>query len=234
MPRNRFPGHAALLFTPALLLLVTAGFATAQVDREHAAHVHGTTAVTLAVVDGALELELTAPGMDLVGFEHAPGNSQQEQAIAAATATLERSGDWLAFEPAGSCTVVGADAHTHGFTAGSATDQTHSHGDNGHDHDAPTAHHASNHKDHDHDHDHGHDRDHGNGHDHADGHDHDGGHGEFHLRLTGTCATTPVALRIDLSARFPGIERIRVDLITDARQDRVELGAGQTRVPLSR
>jgi hypothetical protein len=204
MPRTR-PSASAVVLRPAaaLLCLVAAG-AAAQDNREQAAHVHGVTAVTLAVVGGRLELELTAPGMDLVGFEHAPRDAQQTQAIEAATATLERSGDWLAFEPPGSCTVASAEAHSHGFKAEAAADGA---GDGGGSH--------------------GHDHDHGD-------HQHGGGHGEFHLTLAGTCSAAPQALRIDLAARFPGIEQIRVDLITDAVQDRVELGAGQTRVPLAR
>lgn len=212
MPRFRSPAAPAVL-RPALLLLAlaAAGSIGAQETREQAVHAHGTTQVTLAIVDGALELELTAPGMDLVGFEHAPATPQQDQAIAAANATLEGSGDWLAFEPAGSCTVASADAHTHGFKAEVADDAQAQAGHGGHD------------GDHGHDHDDGH-----------EGHDHAGGHGEFHLKLTGTCSATPQALRIDLASRFPGIERIRVDLITDSVQDRVELGAGQTRVPLAR
>lgn len=220
MPRLRSPAAPAAL-RPALLLLAlaAAGSTGAQQTREQAVHAHGTSQVTLAIVDGALELEFTAPGMDLVGFEHAPGTPQQEQAIAAANATLEGSGDWLAFEPAGSCTVTSADAHTHGFKA-EAADEAQAqagHGGNGGSHGG------------------GHDGD--DGHDHDDGqegHDHAGGHGEFHLTLKGTCSTAPQALRIDLASRFPGIERIRVDLITDSVQDRVELGAGQTRVPLAR
>lgn len=219
MRRHRFPGPAAALYPAALLLALTATSSNAQVGREQSAHAHGTTAVTLALVGGAFELELTAPGMDLVGFEHAPGNPEQEQAIAETTAALERSSDWLAFEPAGTCTVVGADAHTHGFAAGSGQDGSH-----GHEHaehgTAPAAAPGQSHNDAKHDHEHD--------------HDHEGGHGEFHLQLTATCAATPEALTIDLASRFPGIERIRIDLITDTRQDRVELGTGQTRVPLSR
>lgn len=202
-----------------LLLVLVAASTHAQVGREQAAHVHGTTAITLAVVDGTFELELVAPGMDLVGFEHAPRDAQQTQAVAAATATLERSGDWLAFEPGGSCIVTQANARSHGFghdatVAGAPPDRTAAH--DGH-------------------------ADVGDGTDHDGGHDHDdhghgdaGGHGEFQLQLTGTCSASPQALRIDLGARFPGIGQIRVDLVTDSAQDRVELGAGQTRVPLAR
>jgi hypothetical protein len=216
MSRTCHPPADALRLV-ALALFLVAGSALAQESREQAAHVHGTTTVTLALVSGTLQLELSAPGMDLVGFEHAPRDAGQEQAIAAATASLGRSGDWLAFEPAGSCTVTEVDAHTHGFGPAAAADATPADG-------------AAAHGGHDHADGHGSDHDHD---DHA-GHDHDGGHGEFHLELTGTCSVIPDALRIELGARFPGIEQIRVDLITDSVQDRVELGAGQTRVPLAR
>lgn len=216
MPRQHPASAASALRPAALLLCLAAGAAVAQVPREQAVHAHGITSITLAVVEGTFELQLSAPGMDLVGFEHAPGDSQQAQAIAAANATLERSGDWLAFEPAGSCVVTSADAHTHGFEDEASA------GDAGTDA-AGHAGHGGDHENHDHDHDHD-----------NDDHDHAGGHGEFHLTLKGTCSATPQALQLDLASRFAGIETIRVDLITDSAQDRVELGAGQTRVPLAR
>jgi hypothetical protein len=195
----RRPSAAAALRPAALLLALVAGAAVAQAPREQAVHAHGTTSITLALVDGTLQLELSAPGMDVVGFEHAPANAQQERAVAEAIATLERSGDWLAFEPVGACTVAAVDAHSHGFEADASPDAEAAAGHDGHD-----------------------------GHEHADG------HGEFHLKLSGSCATQPGALRIDLASRFAGIDMIRVDLITDSLQDRVELVDGQTRVPLAR
>lgn len=82
-------------------------------------------------------------------------------------------------------------------------------------------------------HTHGYDQDESGSHEHDD-HDHDAGHdhAEFHLTLGARCSAMPDALQIRLADRFPGIQRIRVDYITDAGQNRVELASGDTRVPL--
>lgn len=42
----------------------------AQVARDMDAHEHGVTTVEIAIQGEVLEVHLTAPGMDLVGFEH--------------------------------------------------------------------------------------------------------------------------------------------------------------------
>ncbi len=207
-----------LIATAVALLL--SGPALAQTEREHGVHVHGRSQINLAVDDDHLELELTAPGMDIVGFEHAPRDDSQRAAIDAALATLNNPDNWLAFEPAGACTAGEIKAHTHGYNA-----------DDGHDHD----HGKGDHEQHG-DHDHGHDEhdDHNGKHDHDhdehEGHD----HAEFHLRLHADCTRPPQAVQLRLAERFPGIELLRVDLITPTRQDRVELSGGQTRVRLDR
>lgn len=217
-----------LIATAVALLL--SGPALAQTEREHGVHVHGRGQINLAVDENHLELELTAPGMDIVGFEHAPREDSQRAAIDAALAILNNADNWLAFEPAGACTAGEIKAHTHGYAAGDGHDHHHDdkHGDHAHDHDhdehGDPDHGHDKHDDHDGEHDHGHDHDDHEGHDHA----------EFHLRLRADCTRPPQAVQLRLAERFPGIELLRVDLITPTRQDRVELSSGQTRVRLDR
>ncbi|MBX3724448.1 MAG: DUF2796 domain-containing protein [Xanthomonadales bacterium] len=203
------------------VLLLASGVAGAQVEHQHGAHVHGVAQATLVVAEGTLALELTVPGMDLIGFEHAPRDEGDRARIEAALATLEASAQWLAFEPAGSCVVVHAEAHTHGYKAVTHADDEPKDAHGHHAHASEPASDA---------HPHGHGHDHGKDHDHD--HDHGDGHGEFHLELRGTCSGRPGHAVLSLDRHFEGLGTVRIDLIAGDRQDRVELPHGRGRVDL--
>lgn len=194
----------------AILLALPASALLAQTERQHDVHVHGLSQVQLALDGNALELELHAPGVDIVGFEHAPGDDESRGAIESALGILHDPVRWLAFEPADACTITESQAHTHGYDAPDGQDE--------HEHDD---HHRHAHEAHA---DHGAD-------DHAH-HESGGGHGEFHAHVRGRCDRQPRAVHLRLGQHFPGIQALRVDLLTDERQDRVELAPGQTRVGL--
>lgn len=197
-----------LTISCCLLGGLTAGTALAQVEREHASHVHGRSEIQLAVEASSFELVLTAPGADIVGFEHAAADAAQQAVIDAALARLNDTDSWLSFAPAGACRVDEADAHTHGFKAAARESGDHDeHGEHGHHHDDNHAH-----------------GDQHEGHDHA--------HGEFHVSIKGRCTTMPNAALIDLHRHFAHIELIVVDLITETGQNRIELRVGNTRVAL--
>jgi hypothetical protein len=51
-------------------------------------HVHGMAQLQLALVEQALEIELTSPALDLLGFEHAPRTPAERERLAAALAQL--------------------------------------------------------------------------------------------------------------------------------------------------
>lgn len=189
------------------LLLAWPLAAAAQTEREHGVHVHGRSQIDLVCVAGQLEMELHAPGMDIVGFEHPPRDESESQAIAQALSALETHGQWLGFEPAGACTVTSTEVHTHGYKAVQNSDNA--------GHEAATDHHHDPHGAH-------------GEHEHESDHD----HAEFHLSIKAECGATPKALLIHLNERFSGLERIRIDYVTDTVQNRVELGRGKTRVPL--
>lgn len=176
----------------AAAVLALSPAASAQTEREHGAHVHGRSQINLAYVDGRLELELEAPGMDIVGFEHVPADEAQREALDRALETFSNAALWLTFEPTGACAVTRVDPHTHGYkTVGEHEDD-----------------------------------------EHEDDHDHD--HAEFHVTLEADCTAVPEALQIGLAERFPAMTLIGVDLITESRQDRIELTPRQTRVVLGR
>jgi hypothetical protein len=62
--------------------------ALAQPARQLGPHAHGESRLTIAVEGRTLQMELHAPGADIVGFEQMPTTAPQRAAIAAATATL--------------------------------------------------------------------------------------------------------------------------------------------------
>ncbi|NOH97079.1 DUF2796 domain-containing protein [Vibrio sp. 99-70-13A1] len=139
--------------------------------RSHDAHVHGHVEVNIAQDNNELLIEVTAPGSDVVGFEHAPTTPEQIKALEHATAMLNQPENLFAFSNAQcelkfksvSNSLEQEEHHAH---------EGHDHHDDKHDHDA--------HEGHDH-HDDKHDHDDHEGHDHHDDkHDHDAHEGHDH------------------------------------------------------
>ncbi|TVQ40996.1 MAG: DUF2796 domain-containing protein [Wenzhouxiangella sp.] len=241
-----------LILTAALSLSLGLAAATpglAQIERQHGAHVHGVATGNLAQDGPDFRLELEIPGINLVGFEHAPRTEAQQQSLDAALDLLNR-GEWLVMDGRGQCEIDRLNAHTHGFDGegnGDYGDQEDGHEHHDHHHGDRHAHHAHDHaKEHEHHHDHDHDHkhhDHGHhehehGHDHAHaehGHHHDHEHAEFHIVAHIRCQA-PDALRwidLNLFEEFPGNERMDIDLLTDRAIGRAELTPGRIRIDLS-
>lgn len=70
------------------LLAALALTAHAEERRELGAHEHGHAKLNLAVDGTRLALEIEAPGMDVLGFEHPAESDQDKAAVEAAKATL--------------------------------------------------------------------------------------------------------------------------------------------------
>jgi hypothetical protein len=67
-------------------LVTTAAFAEER--RELSAHVHGHSSLAIAVEGSRVTMELHAPGMDILGFEHGPATDEQKAALEQAKAAL--------------------------------------------------------------------------------------------------------------------------------------------------
>ncbi len=194
----------------ALLLGMTLSTAAVAGDgyRQHDAHVHGVVEFNIAQDGHDLLVEITAPGADVVGFEHAPKTDEQKHILEKAEATLKNAEKLLLLSSGAKCHLETAHVK---HTLGGEGHHDHDHHDHDHDHDHDDhkhdehkhddhdhKHHEHKHDDHDHkhhdhkhdehkhdDHDHKH-HDHkhdehkhdDHGHDHHHDHDH-GGHGEF-------------------------------------------------------
>jgi len=72
-------------------------------------HVHGNGKLAVAVEGNNIQMELVAPGMDIVGFEHEADTARQKRVVQAALAELKEPLNLFQLpEPAG-CTVTSAD-----------------------------------------------------------------------------------------------------------------------------
>ncbi|MBE4149203.1 zinc uptake protein ZrgA [Vibrio parahaemolyticus] len=182
--------------------------ATAEEYRQHSAHVHGHVEFNIAQDGSDLLLEITAPGADVVGFEHAPENAEQEKTLQHAVATLEDSNALFAINPQAQCEIE--EVHVEHSLGGQHE---------GHDHDE----HA--HHDHDkHEHD-GHE-----GHDHSEHSD----HGEFTVQYRFHCAQVGELSHIqtDWFNQFPSTESVNVNLFTDTTQSATSLTKSNTQIAI--
>ncbi|HCG7988213.1 TPA: DUF2796 domain-containing protein [Vibrio parahaemolyticus] len=190
--------------------------ATAEEYRQHSAHVHGHVEFNIAQDGSDLLLEITAPGADVVGFEHAPENAEQEKTLQHAVATLEDSNALFAINPQAQCEIE--EVHVEHTLGGQHEEHEH-HDHEGHDHDE----HA--HHDHDkHDHD-GHE-----GHDHSEHSD----HGEFTVQYRFHCAQVGELSHIqtDWFNQFPSTESVNVNLFTDTTQSAISLTKSNTQIAI--
>ncbi|EGQ8177079.1 TPA: DUF2796 domain-containing protein [Vibrio parahaemolyticus] len=188
--------------------------ATAEEYRQHSAHVHGHVEFNIAQDGSDLLLEITAPGADVVGFEHAPENAEQEKTLQHAVATLEDSNALFAINPQAQCEIE--EVHVEHSLGGQH--EEHEHQDHeGHDHDE--------HAHHDHD-----------GHDGHDGHDHSehSDHGEFTVQYRFHCAQVGELSHIqtDWFNQFPSTESVNVNLFTDTTQSATSLTKSNTQIAI--
>ncbi|ENQ8176645.1 DUF2796 domain-containing protein [Vibrio parahaemolyticus] len=190
--------------------------ATAEEYRQHSAHVHGHVEFNIAQDGSDLLLEITAPGADVVGFEHAPENAEQEKTLQHAVATLEDSNALFAINPQAQCEIE--EVHVEHSLGGQHEEHEH-HDHEGHDHDE----HA--HHDHDkHEHD-GHE-----GHAHSEHSD----HGKFTVQYRFHCAQVGELSRIqtDWFNQFPSTESVNVNLFTDTTQSATSLTKSNTQIAI--
>ncbi|MBE3760061.1 DUF2796 domain-containing protein [Vibrio parahaemolyticus] len=180
--------------------------ATAEEYRQHSAHVHGHVEFNIAQDGSDLLLEITAPGADVVGFEHAPENAEQEKTLQHAVATLEDSNALFAINPQAQCEIE--EVHVEHTLGGQHEEHEH------HDHDE--------HAHHDHD---GHE-----GHDHSEHSD----HGEFTVQYRFHCAQVGELSHIqtDWFNQFPSTESVNVNLFTDTTQSATSLTKSNTQIAI--
>ncbi|EGQ7675787.1 zinc uptake protein ZrgA [Vibrio parahaemolyticus] len=190
--------------------------ATAEEYRQHSAHVHGHVEFNIAQDGSDLLLEITAPGADVVGFEHAPENAEQEKTLQHAVATLEDSNALFAINPQAQCEIE--EVHVEHSLGGQHEEHEH-HDHEGHDHDEHAHHDLDKHEHDDHE-----------GHDHSEHSD----HGEFTVQYRFHCAQVGELSRIqtDWFNQFPSTESVNVNLFTDTTQSATSLTKSNTQIAI--
>lgn len=184
----------------AVPLAMPSGIHAEEDHRELGAHVHGHGTLNIAVEDKRVLMELEAPGMDIVGFEHAAKSDDQKARVDAANAILQRPLDIFALPGAAGCTVVSAEVKVEA--------EHHDDGDD-HDHDAKDK--AGD----------AHDHDHGDDH---DAHEHEG-HNQFHATYELAC-TNPAELAsigFDYFKHFAGAQGLTVNVVAAKGQSKYEV-----------
>ena len=190
----------------------TSPFLLAEESRHHEAHEHGIAHLNVALEGNDLYIELISPAANIVGFEHHPRTSEQKAAVKNAIESLKKGEDLFVLPPAARGKFVKTTVHTN--------IESHSDNDHGDDH---THEHDSSSKEKDDD-------------QHAHAADHQGDeperHSEFKAEYKIVCQQPQKLEHIDamLFRVFPGIERVKVQLLSDTRQKALELTAAQHKI----
>jgi hypothetical protein len=112
------------VFLVKWVVLSTLVFAEEHEHRQLGVHEHGVGQLNVALEDTSLYIELVSPAMNIVGFEHAPNNPEQEKAVQQAKQTLQDGDQMFSLPPEAQCELAATELET---DMGSAED-AHDHG----------------------------------------------------------------------------------------------------------
>ncbi|MBB4170559.1 DUF2796 domain-containing protein [Rhizobium sp. BK538] len=100
--------RAGALIAAGMLGVASTGYAKEE-HRELGPHVHGHGTLAIAFEANNLQMELTAPGMDIVGFEHEAETDEQKKAVETAIDDLKEPLKFFSFPDSAGCKVTAAD-----------------------------------------------------------------------------------------------------------------------------
>lgn len=201
-----FPLPISVALKPTAVTTVLAGLLLAgpvlAADREQSPHEHGVGQLNLAVEGSQVEIEITAPGADIVGFEHHPESDTDRQAVAAAVAKMKDAGALFRFPAKADCRLEEAEVQ-------SSLMADDGHHEKGHGHEK--------------------DRDHNHGHGRGRGGE---GHAEFRAHYQYHCADPAALSHVDLGyfQVFPAARELEAATITARGQGTQELTADRPRL----
>jgi hypothetical protein len=181
--------------------------AAAEERRELGAHEHGHSVLNVAIAGDRIEMELMAPGMDIVGFEHAAETAEDKAAVEEAEAILRDPLALFVLPDEAGCAIETAAVELE------AEDEHE--GQHGAEHAAPE--HAEE----------------GKHEEHAE-HEGEESHTEFHAEYAITCDSPGDLGTIEFVffERFPGAEEIELTVITESGQTRYEVERDAPRIDL--
>ncbi len=174
-------------------LLISASDFTQAGEAQHF-HTHGVANLTLASENGAVEVQFESPAMSLLGFEHTPRTKQQIEIVERTKSFLTKPENVLSINGA-DCSFSGSSVNILG-PAGKALK------------DNETAK-----REHDHDHQDSDDQ-------HFENEPTQEGHSEVSANYLLDCVDekTPQSIKVLLFRRFPSLEKIEVNWVTETQQ----------------
>jgi len=215
--------------------------ALAQTTRQLASHNHGEAELNVVIDGNQISLALLSPAANIVGFEHAVKNAEQQEKIDNAREMLSNAAAVFQFSPAAQCEVdttsvhwtleKGADHDEHKEHDEHDEHKEHDEHDEHKEHDEHDEHEEHDehdeHKEHD-------EHDEHKEHDEHDEHD-DSTHSEFDVEYLFTCAdaTLVKSIEVKLFEQFPLFEKIRVQAVSAEAQFFDELTAGDSTIKVT-
>ena len=191
-----------------LVSLCVAPVLAEESKRELGAHEHGHSALNIAIEGDRVEMELVAPGADIVGFEHAAESDEDKATVERAEAALGQPLSLFGFPDAAGCSVENASVEIEG--------------EEHHDEHADEAHAEDEH--------------HEDG-EHAEADEGEASHNEFHATYALTCSAPDALDGIDFAAffdAFAGAEEVEVTVISEKGQSSYEVERDASMVDLQR
>jgi hypothetical protein len=101
-----FMKFTVAVFAACTLIAVRAS--AGEPHRELGPHQHGHGTLNIAIESGRVSMDLDVPGMDVVGFEHAPNSAEQKAAAQKAEDTLKQPLALFKVPAAAACKVADA------------------------------------------------------------------------------------------------------------------------------
>ena len=119
----------SVLLPLAAALAASSGPSAFAQHREMGAHEHGRGSLNIAMEGNRVSMEFEAPGVDIVGFEHAAKTHEQKATLAKAKQQLANPQELFGLPASAECTVEeakvtitsGDDDHGHGKDKGSSS-----------------------------------------------------------------------------------------------------------------
>lgn len=202
-----------LIFIVAIpFILVPASFASSGEEyREHAPHEHGHGAIDIVMEAEEVVIEIRIPAVNVVGFEHAPRDDEEHEAIRHALVPFEDASSAFVLSGEAGCEVENIRA-----SIASMTHESERHQDEA----------GNGHEQHGHD-THGHEEHE----EQADEEDHSELHATYHLH----CHVPGQLRQVDMRVlkHLHDIEEIDVRLVTPDAQRALTLHAGKTVIELA-
>ena len=206
---NRTLFGSTLVLLSNLLLADTGHDHDGDHSESLGAHVHGEAELMLAYEGGQLQMLLHSPAGNIVGFEHRVSSSEEQAALDVARSVLNTPEKLFVFDAP--CILVEQNINVSALESLGPIHDDH-----------------KKQQDHHHEDEHSH----ASEHEYKEGRDHESEHTEILAEYTFKCSGPVSGIRVELLNRFPGIEQLNFQWVTESGQGASELGQSNISVVL--